>query len=261
MLKIYVFNEFTKNWDEENTSILFHDLCAIFDEENHSIYLWNGPKSSKKKFNMGLKILESIIAKYPTQNYSISKFSKESPNHIKSALEDLLESVKKKDLGGNLKFTHFITIRIFIVIQIILLLIIISSLINIFSCLNWISSGENYIVNSSIYANWLTISLNLTILSLVLCVLILIIGFFESESQVIIFSSIGILITIGIILYLQQGIFIFLFQDGSTQDTYYILKSDVYIFLLLNSIAYSLFEIPNLIKLFIVFKKYKKFIF
>ena len=61
MLKTYIFNEPNKRWVEENTSLLYHDLCAILDEERKIIYLWNGPKSSKERLNKGYKLLENLI--------------------------------------------------------------------------------------------------------------------------------------------------------------------------------------------------------
>ncbi|GAG89414.1 unnamed protein product, partial [marine sediment metagenome] len=43
---------------------------------------------------------------------------------------------------------------------------------------------------------------------------ILNIGIIEIEYQVIIFSLLGVLVCSGLIIYLQQGLFLFLFQEG-----------------------------------------------
>lgn len=49
MLRTYIYNEDKKVWLEEET-LLLHDLCAILDEDDKILYIWNGPKSSPERF-------------------------------------------------------------------------------------------------------------------------------------------------------------------------------------------------------------------
>ena len=49
MLRTFIFDETKSHWIEEEQRLLSQDICAILDEENVILYLWNGPKSKKKK--------------------------------------------------------------------------------------------------------------------------------------------------------------------------------------------------------------------
>jgi hypothetical protein len=89
----------------------------------------------------------------------------------------------------------------------------------------------------------------------------IIIGIIEVEYQVIIFSLIGVLVCSGLGIYLQQGIFLFLFQEGSSSSIYVITQNDVIEFLTVVVLGIIVFEIPNVIKLISFVKIYRKFVF
>ena len=86
-------------------------------------------------------------------------------------------------------------------------------------------------------------------------------GIIEVEYQAIVFSSIGLTVCIGLTIYLLQGVFLFLFQVGSTPSVYYIKQNDVVQFLIVVLIGTLVFEIPNVIKITSFIKTYRKFIF
>jgi hypothetical protein len=261
MFRIYVFNEFNSNWIEENDSILYHDLCAIFDENNNSIYLWKGPKMSKNKYKLGQKTLESLLAKFPEKHYTINNFSKETPKEIVAKIDNLLETVKKEENLRIYNFSRFTTIRLFIIFQLALIILPIISYINLLSSLTWEVSAGSSEVSAGLYSGWLNISLSLTILILILYIFNVIIGLVELEYQVITYSILGIIISIGLIVYFQQGVFLFLFQAGSTQYIFYIAQTDLNLFLILIGISSILLELPNLLKFISVLRIYKRFIF
>jgi len=89
----------------------------------------------------------------------------------------------------------------------------------------------------------------------------MIIGIIEIEYQVIIFSLLGVLVCSGLIIYLQQGLFLFLFQEGSSSSIYYIRQNDIVEFLIIIGMGILVFEIPNAIKLILFIKIYRKFVF
>jgi hypothetical protein len=89
----------------------------------------------------------------------------------------------------------------------------------------------------------------------------ILIGIIEIEQQAIVFSVLGALICTGIIIYLEQGIFLFLFQEGSTSTVFYFRQDDIIEFLIVIMIGLLVFEIPNMIKLISLIKVYRKFIF
>ncbi len=261
MLKTYIFNEPNKSWVEENTSLLFHDLCAILDEERKIIYLWNGPKSSKERLNKGYKLLENLMSSYPHIHFQLSILKKEVPDYIQNKLESMLNEIKQEDEREYQKFTRFITIRLYLIFLIVSLILPILFALNLGSSLFWTNIGNNFKVSADIYSNWLYISYILIIISLISFVIITAIGIFESEHQAIVYSLLGVIICSGIAFYLQQGIFLFLFQDGSTASIYYIRQNDIFIFLIVIITGIMIFELPNAKKLISFMATYRKYIF
>jgi hypothetical protein len=116
-------------------------------------------------------------------------------------------------------------------------------------------------VSSGLYDNWLSISLFFIILTIISFAIILTIGIIEIEYKIITYSIIGLVVSSGIAIYLQQGIFLFLFQDGSTTSIYYIKQSDILLFLVVIVFGIAIYEIPNFVELMNFIKVYRKFIF
>ncbi|MFX0106607.1 MAG: hypothetical protein ACFE75_14125 [Candidatus Hodarchaeota archaeon] len=240
--------------------MLSHDICAILDEEKEIIYLWSGPKSKRVNFRKGYSQVKELISSFPELNIQFVMAKKNFPIEIQNKIDSLLESIK---LGKEkiLEFSRFTTIRIYSISIILAVLLPILSFLNLSTSLFWPISNGTYQVNSSLYNTWINISKIITIITLILFSTNIVIGIIEKESQVIIFSLNGLIISVGLTLYLNQGIFLFLFQAGSTLTNYLILQEDIFVFLILNLIVILIFEIPNIYKLTSFFKTYRKFIF
>ncbi len=260
MLRTFIYNEFKSKWIEEEHRILSYDICAILDEEKEIIYFWSGPKSNKAKFRKGFSQIKELVSTFPDLNIQFIMTKKNFPVEIQNKLELVIESIKTgKD--QNLKFSRFTTIRIYSISIIAIIILPILSFLNLITSLFWTVSNENYHVTNTIYNSWINNSKILTTISLIFFSINIVLGIVENESQVIIFSLIGVIISAGLILYLNQGIFLFLFQAGSTLTNFIISQKDLIIFLLLNLSAILIFEIPNIYKLISFFKTYRKFIF
>ncbi|MFX1302982.1 MAG: hypothetical protein ACFFBV_08300 [Promethearchaeota archaeon] len=260
MLRIFIFDESKSHWIEEEHRLLSHDICAILDEEKEIIYLWSGPKSKKAKFRKGYSQVKELISSFPELNIQFFMAKENFPIEIQNKLESLLESIK---LGNNkvLKFSRFTTIRIYSISIIATVILPILSFLNLSTSLAWSVSNGNYQINNIMYDTWIKNSKIFTIITLILFSINIIIGIIENEHQVIIFSLNGLIISIGILLYLNQGTFLFLFQEGWTLTNYLILQKDIFIFLVLILAAILIFEIPNIYKLISFFKTYRKFLF
>jgi len=260
MLRTFIYNESKSQWIEEEHRILSYDLCAILDEEKEIIYFWSGPKSNKAKFRKGFSQIKELISTFPDLNIQFIMTKKNFPVEIQNKLELIIESIKTgKD--QILKFSRFTTIRIYSISIIVSIILPILSFLNLITSLFWSISNENYQVTNAIYNIWINNSKTLMIISLIFFSINIILGIVENESQVIIFALIGVIISVGLIFYLNQGIFLFLFQEGSTLTNYLIYQRDLFIFLMLNLSAILIFEIPNIYKLISFFKIYRKFIF
>lgn len=261
MLRTYIFNERENNWIEENIAILNHDLCAILDEEERVIHLWKGPRSSKEKFRRGINAIELLMKQDPLLELRIELSEKKFPIKVKEKLDQLLQGVTQEDEFSKYSLSRFISIRLYFFSLLISIILPLISLINLASFLSWGPSGINFIVMAEYYDYWLALSLILVIITIFSFCISILIGILEQEYQVIIYSTVGLLICIGIALYLQQGIFIFAFQEGSTQSRYLISSYDLLLFFSLIAGSITIFEIPNILKFRSFIKIYKKFIF
>ncbi|MFW9881981.1 MAG: hypothetical protein ACFFG0_53640 [Candidatus Thorarchaeota archaeon] len=260
MLRTFIFDESKSHWIEEEHHLLSYDICAILDEEKEIIYLWNGPKSNKSKLRKAYKQINELVLNFPELNIQIVMSQKNYPIEIQKKIDSFLEFLKLGK-GKILRFSRFTTIRIFFISIILVVLLPILSFLNLSTSLSWAVNNGNYQVNNIIYNIWLNNSKILTVITLILFSINIIIGIIENEHQVIIFSLNGLIISIGLILYLNQGIFLFLFQEGWTLTNYLILQKDIFVFLVLILIAILIFEIPNIYKLISFFNTYHKFIF
>ena len=260
MLKTYIFDEANKNWIEEQSSLLYHDLCALLDEERNIIYIWNGPKSSQERLKKGYELLKNLVSNYPNINFEISEVNKKVPDYVQIKIDKMLSEIKQEDKKEFDKFSRFITLRLYFIFSLLAIILPIISFLNLSTSLAWRKTGYNYQVSSGLYDTWLSISLFFIILTIISFAIILTIGIIEIEYKIITYSIIGLVVSSGIAIYLQQGIFLFLFQDGSTASIYYIKQSDILLFLVVIAFGIAIYEIPNFVELINFTIVYHKFI-
>ena len=261
MLRSFIFNEIKNNWIEEDEYLFYHDLCAFLDEDNKIIYLWRGPKSTKARYKKGYQLLSELISKDLQLKFQINVLAKYIPDYVKERLDKMLIAAKKQKEISKYKFSKFATIRLHLVFLIISITFPIISLLLLINYVFWPISNDNYVVSAVIYQNWLFYPKVLLVISLIMFILNMIIGLYEMEAQVIIFSLMGLIICSGVLLYLQQGIYLFLFQEGSTSTLYIIKIQDITLFYIIIFSAITIFELPNLLKLISFIRTYRKYIF
>jgi hypothetical protein len=259
MLRTYIYNEDKKVWLEEE-SLLLHDLCAILDEDDNFLYIWNGPKSPPERLEKGYNLIEILLKNHPDLNLKVIKLEKEIPTKIKKKIDDMLTSIKS-DEEDFLQFTRFSTIRIFFLSSLVIIALSVLSLLNLMrhsDLLNWTG---NVAIRAENYETWINITKYLVIFSLCLFILNIGIGVLENEHQVIVFSAAGIIICIGIIFYLNQGIYLFLFQERSSSSFYIIARSDINWFFITILAAEFIYLIPITYKLTIFVRHYHEYLF
>ncbi|TFG01093.1 MAG: hypothetical protein EU541_00445 [Promethearchaeota archaeon] len=261
MLKTFIYNKEKDKWIEETEILLFHDILAIFDEKSNKIFLWKGPEIKESILIQGKERLKELISTYSEDEWIINEKKETFPNEVHKLLNEMLKPTKERKKEDILKFNHFFTIRlcflILIGIVIFLVLSLISILIPLFSPRLW----GSYIITATFYDYWIISYQSFVIISLILCIINILLGIYERDLDLIIFSLMGIIISIGIILYLQKGIFLFLHQPGSTSSIYYISILEITVFSLLNLIALMIALIPHIYKLYSFGKVYWKFIY
>jgi len=260
MLRSFIFNEIKNDWIEEDEYLFYHDLCAFLDEDNKIVYLWRGPNSTKARYKKGYQLLNELISKDLQLKFQINVLAKYIPDNVKERLDKMLIAAKKQKEIGKYKFSKFTTIRLYSVFLIISTTFPIFSLLLLINCVFWPISNDNYVVSAVIYQNWLFYPKILLLITLIMFILNIIIGLYEREAQVIIFSLMGLIICSGILLYLQQGIYLFLFQEVTS--TLYVIKiQDITLFCVIIFTAIAIFELPNLLKLISFIRTYRKYIF
>ncbi|MFX1356246.1 MAG: hypothetical protein ACFFA8_03095 [Promethearchaeota archaeon] len=260
MIRTYIFDDIRNNWIEENENLLLYDICAFLDEENEKIYLWKGSKTRKDKFQRSYKSISKIVSD-TNKNFQIITLKENLPDFVKKRVESMLENAIREEQFEKYKFSKFTTIRLYFLFLLIAIILPLISIINLSSFLFWDINGDNFVIAAKNYRSWLNISYILMVITLILFIFCLIIGIYESEDQVIIFSIIGLIVCIGIVIYLQEGIFLFLFQEGFTSSIYLVKKVDLIIFLILNIIGVTILEAPNFLKILFFIKTYRKYLF
>jgi len=261
MLKAYIFNEVKNSWIEEEHVLLFHDLCVFLDVTQKKAFLWNGPKSTKDKLKKGNDSLINTFSSFQDSDFELIILSKNLPSHVKSKLDNMLETAKNEEDAEKYVFTKFLTIRIYFVMSLISLILPILMMLNLWGSLYWARIGSNVSISSLNFLNWINFAIIMVSFTLITFIINIGVSIYEHEITALIISLSGIIISIGMIVYLQQGIFLFLFQVGSTEYLYLINFADLIRFLIIMTICSCIFEIPNLVKLISFVKTYKTFIF
>jgi hypothetical protein len=261
MLRTYIYNEKSKSWIEEDT-LLLHDSCAILDEEKQIIYLWNGPKSSPEKLKKGHHSIEKIIAHYPNTKFQLIILKNNLPDHVQKKIEEMLDAFKRESEEDEFQnFTRLITIRMFFFTNIIIIIFSILSLINLLRFIDFFNWDGYIVTNSEQYNLWLFISSFLILIILIIFGINLGISIIEYDHQSLIFSISGLLITIGLLLYLSQGIYLFLFKKGSTSSIFLIWRVDLNWFFIIIFSAELIYLIPNTLNFIKFLKNHREYLF
>lgn len=259
MLRAYVYNDEKKVWLEEE-SLLMHDLCAILDEDEKILYLWKGPKSSSALFDKSYKSLKTLSSSYSNLKIQLIKLDKKIPPNIKNKIDTMLNSLEMDD-DVSMQFTRISSIRIFFIMSLSIFILSILSLWNFLQYFNLLNWNGNLIMNPNKYQTWINTSKMLIIICSISLIINLVIGIIENEHQAIVFSTTGIMVCLGIIIYLNQGIYIFLFQNRSSSSIYIISQSDINWFCITILLAELIYLVPYFKKFISFSKKYGSYIF
>lgn len=251
-MKIFIFDENLENWVEEETSLLLHDLAIFLDEKNKIVYLWQGPKSKKKKKEIGFKSLSLIQEKY--QNFKLKILKDNIPPEIHTQLMNLLKKFGKKE---KIILKRTIYLKLYLIFGLIGTILSFIYYLNLLSSLSWVQTNGSLQINAQIYDRWILTSQILIIIFLLIFIGNQALSFIINRIIPIIIAVIGVIMSIGFLLYISQGIFLFLFQSGSTTIIYLISKSDLGIFLLINFIGIIILVFPTIYSIFWIFKHSK----
>lgn len=261
MIRTYIYHEEKNNWLEEDY-LLLHDLCALLDEEESIVYLWNGPKSTVARLERGYESVVDLITNMPVENpLQLTILTEDVPPKIEKRLTALLERVKKEEQEETENFAKIQTIRAYFILGLLGIIFPIISFLNLAGSLAWPAEDGYAEISSELFEIWLGGSFILIIITLILYIGTLIISFIEKDIQILIFSISAIITCSGILGYLTQGIFLFEFGDESTSSTYYVPQAELLIFVMVQAFALLIIVLPNLYRFLKFWKTYQHYIY
>ncbi|MBD3197722.1 MAG: hypothetical protein GF317_21905 [Candidatus Lokiarchaeota archaeon] len=260
MLKTFIYNEEKREWIEEDAILLFQDICVILDTDSNQIFLWKGPKAKKSLLKKGKQDLLDLISNMPGLKLNLNNLEEKLPERIQNKIDSMLNAVQVKRKSDSLKYSHFFTIRLSLLLMVIVILSSIAALFVNISSIFWQVSSTNFQISSSRYILWLDLYKTFLILVLIMISINLLVSLYEKDIGLIIICVIGIVILIGILMYASQGIFLFIFQAGSTDMVFLINISDIYLYVFLNIIALTPILLLHLLKCLKFLKSYWRYI-
>lgn len=251
-MKTFIFDENLENWKEEDKNLLLHDLAIFLDEKNKILFLWTGPKSKKKKEELGLKSLSLIKEKY--EGFELKILKDDIPSEIHKQLMNLLRKYGKQERKT---LERIIYLKLFIIFGLFGIFFLLIYSVSLLISLTWVSINGSFQIDALIYDGWILTSQILILISLLFFIGSQILSFIIKDLLSIIIAFIGVIISIGLLIYISQGIFLFIFQLGSTPTMYLISQNDLFIFLLTNLIGIIVLVIPCLFNIVQLFKNSK----
>jgi len=265
MLRAYIYNEDKNNWIEEESYLLFHDLCAFLDEKEKIVYLWNGPKSTEERLEKGYESIEHLFSSYPDPDFVNSLkliiLEEDIPKDVQKKLNNMLEAIRDQEDREQYQFSRLSTIRLYFIFSVACIVLPFLSILNLITVFFWPTYGNYIAATPELYSRWLLISKILLLITFIVFIGNVIVGIVELEVWIVIVSLMGFIVCIGLLIYLNQGIYLFLFGEESTDELYLIELSDLRLFIFINLIGVLVFLIPNTLKLFIFLKDYRDYIF
>ena len=259
MLRTFIYQD--EHWVEETEHLLLHDCVAFLDEEERTVYLWNGPKSTQKRLEMGYDSVTELMMGLPDDSLQLTVLLDSIPEKIQNKIDVMFEGVRKERESQKRIFSSLISIRLYLIFSIITFIIPIFSLLNLQNFLYFPVSSGITAVTSTDFNKIFMISRILTIITLIFFIFNDIIATYERDVKIGVLSLIGVITCVGILLYLVQGFYLFKFQPGWTSTRYLISQLDLVAFFALNVFAVLIFEIPNTLKLISFIRTYHKYIF
>ncbi len=260
MLRTYIFSEQHQNWIEEEQKLFLHDHCVILDDERKKIYLWSGPESTQETRENAQEAIKELVSRYPQGFLEYNVLQEKFPENVTKKVNSMLLGAKEEENKSKFQFSQLSAVRLYFISILLSIILSIVAQADLFFSLSWPLSGGNLTVNANTYLFWINFAYWMYVVIGGLYLFATLIGVWQKEYQVVIYSSVGVITCLGIVLYLAEGVFLFEFEPGSTLTVYLISLFNIILFLISILLPTLIFVIPNGLKLWKFFKTYQKFI-
>lgn len=197
----------------ESENLFPHDVALLIDSDARKIYLYYGTKSTPDERILGKGLVSTLMTKYQTYNFEI--LDDVIPLKIQAEIDLLLgENI---DVSRD-KEPRTLSLWFFLGLSCGVILIHILNLINTIRVFGWPHELSSYLVapdqfdsvfSSSILLAWIAIGVYGALIS---------VSIFTKRILLITIAIVGCVISVGVLIYLQQREFIFGFAIQGTED-------------------------------------------
>ena len=202
----------------ESDSLYPHDIALLIDNEEKSVFFYSGTKSKEQERKIGIELASKIINKFKTYKFVI--LAEVVPLKIQAEIDEMM-------IGGDevvIKVERILPMQISIIFGI--GSIILSLLIPIlgFSVFGWEKPEIIYYrINSSQFADYFNTLILIIWIGFSINCAQLICNIWSQKIYLVVSSLASTIITLGLVLYLNQKELLFEFQSGSMESGIYII--------------------------------------
>jgi hypothetical protein len=242
--------DITKNDFVESESLYPHDIALLIDNEEKQVFFYSGTKSKEKERKIGIDLASKIINKFKTYNFVI--LDEVVPLKVQSEIDGMM-------IGGDeiiVKVERILPMQISMIIGIGSIILSLFIPIIGFSLFGWEKLEIIYYsVSATQFISYFDTLILIIWIGLGLNCAQLICNIWSKKIYLVVSALASTIITLGLVLYLNQRELLFEFQFGSGNSSIYIIKRlDIILFwiwVLLGSIgacATSLISVITILK-------------
>lgn len=198
----YILDKSKMDW-LESENLFLHDIALLIENTEKKAYLYSGPKTSKSEHELGMELAQKIIQKF---NYELIILEDSVPLKIQAEI-DLL-------LGDNIDPRNYKEERTIWMILLMIMGIIGSGIytgmfINNLRMIGWKQSSLTFGTSAEIFDSLFSVSIILLWVCIGVFGLMILFSIGTQRAFLITSAIIVEAVSIGTLLYLQKGIFLF----------------------------------------------------
>ena len=240
----------------ESESLYPHDIALLIDNEEKSVFFYSGTKSKEQERKIGIELASKMIKKFKTYKFVI--LEEVVPLKVQAEIDEMM-------IGDDIivKVERILPMQISIIFGIGSLILSLLTPILGFSIFGWDKPEIIfYSISASQFTSYFDILLLIIWIGFGINCAQLICNIWSKKIYLVVSALASTIITLGLVLFLNQREFLFEFQAGSMESSIYIIQRLgiilFWIWLLLGCIgvlATSLISVITILKQSEVVKK------
>ena len=202
----------------ESESLYPHDIALLIDNEEKKVFFYSGTKSKERERKIGIELASKIINKFKMYKFVI--LDDVVPLKVQAQIDEMMIG---DEIIVKVERTLPMQISIFFGIGIVIASLLIPILgLSIF----WWDKPEIilYRVTASQFASYFDKLLLISWIGFGINCAQLICNIWSKKIYLVVCSVASTIITLGLVLYINQGVLIFEFQAGSIESSIYLIQ-------------------------------------